>query len=146
MANQDEKLIVGENIDQQEIESICGGQIASHAKLGIELFNKGQYWDAHEALEAAWIEEAGPIRELYKGILQIGVMYLHIERENFIGMAKMYRRASKWIAPWPDECLGLDIKKLRLDMENVLQKAGKLGPERLHQFDRTLFKKIETIA
>ena len=37
---------------------------------GIRLFNAGQYWRAHEALEAAWREEPGAVRDLYRGILQ----------------------------------------------------------------------------
>ncbi|HRQ33635.1 MAG TPA: DUF309 domain-containing protein, partial [Anaerolineales bacterium] len=50
---------------------------------GLRLFNNGKYFEAHEALETAWLEERGKIRDLYRGILQVGVAYLHITRGNY---------------------------------------------------------------
>ena len=70
-------------------------------------------------------------------------MYLQIERKNFIGMAKMYERAKKWLAPWPDQCRGVNIKKLRQDINIAILEAGKLGPENLGLFDHHLFKNID---
>jgi predicted metal-dependent hydrolase len=52
---------------------------------GIVLFNAGQYWKAHEALEEAWMDETGEVRHLYRGILQVGVTYLHVERKTTMG-------------------------------------------------------------
>ena len=127
------------------LESLCQGDLHPKAIEGIELFNAGRYWDAHEALEEAWLGEASELRNLYKGILQAGVMYYQIQNENFIGMAKMYLRSKKWLADWPDECLGLAIGKLREDVDVALRAAGKLGPDKLGEFDQAFFKKLERI-
>jgi uncharacterized protein len=35
---------------------------------GIACFNDQRYFEAHEALETAWRNEPGQIRELYQGI------------------------------------------------------------------------------
>jgi len=113
--------------------------ILTHAR---DLFNSGAYWEAHEALEAAWKDEPGPQRYLYQGILQVGVVYLQIERNNFIGMAKMFERCQKWLRPWPDLCRGVDVAQLRADVAAAVTAAGQLGPGNLAAFDRSLFKKI----
>ena len=66
---------------------------------GIALFNQGLFFEAHEALEAAWREEAGPIREMYRGILQVAVGYYHLMNGNRAGALKMFKRARQWLEP-----------------------------------------------
>jgi hypothetical protein len=134
-----------EGSDHSDLISECDGKLHPLAIKGLSLFNAGQYWDAHEAFEDAWRDEEGEIRNLYQGILQAGVTYLQIERNNFVGMAKMYERALKWLSGWPDHCRGLNIGKLRNDLDKVILSAGDLGPEGLHEFDRSLFKTLEMI-
>lgn len=126
-----------------DFENICQGPLPDSALKGIKLFNERLYWEAHEALERAWLEESGAARHLYKGVLQAGVMYLQIQRENFIGMAKMYERASRWLSPWPEFCRGIHVGKLRRDIEIAIKSAGQLGPDKLGEFDQSLFKILE---
>ena len=133
-------------VTTEEIPCACQGELPPIAEEGIRLFDAREYWHAHEALEKAWLEEPGPVRHLYRGILQIAVMYLHVQRANFIGAAKMYTRSQKWLAPWPDHCRTVDVGQLRADVEAVLAAAGKLGPEDLHRFDQTLLKPIRRVA
>jgi predicted metal-dependent hydrolase len=132
-------------VEPEDTGTACQGQLHPMAIKGIELFDEGHYWEAHEALEAAWKDERGPVRHFYKGILQVGVMYLQIERENFQGMAKMYERCKKWLRPWPAVCRGVDVDQLRADAAAAIAEAGRLGPERLTEFDRSLFKKIKRV-
>jgi hypothetical protein len=122
--------------------SDCDGTIHPAAIKGMQLFNKGEYWLAHEALEEAWKEESGPVRELYRAILQTGVVYLHITRDNYNGAVKTYRKVQKWIQPWPDACRGIQIGELRRDLETVIAEVKRLGPDRLASFDRSLFKPV----
>lgn len=136
--NPDEVFVTAE-----QLPSACSGSLHPQAVHGIQLFNAGQYWEAHEALEAAWKEERGPARHLYKGILQAGVMYLQIQRGNYVGMAKMYQRCKKWLRPWPPVCRCVNVDQLRADVETVMEAARALGPERLGEFDKSLFKPVE---
>jgi uncharacterized protein len=130
-------------VTEEELPSACKGELHPMAVRGIELFDNRHFWEAHEALEAAWKDERGPARHLYKGILQAGVMYLQIERRNFIGMAKMYERCKKWLRPWPDHCRGVDVGQLRADVKAAITEARRLGPEGLSEFDQRLFRKIK---
>lgn len=130
-------------VTPEQMPLACQGELHPMAIQGIELFDKGQYWEAHEALEAAWRDESNPVRYLYQGILQVGIVYLQIERNNFIGMAKMFERCKKWLRPWPDQCRGIDVAQLRADVAAAVTAAGKLGPGNLEGFDRSLFKKVK---
>ncbi len=47
---------------------------------GIGQFKRGEYYECPETLEDIWREDEGKIRDLYKGILQIGVAIYHAKR------------------------------------------------------------------
>ncbi len=98
-----------------QIEEDCAGQLPALATEGIRLFNAGNYFEAHEELENAWRQETRPIRELYRGILQVAVAYYHITRGNLVGAQKMFRRSKRWLAPFPDICQGVHVEQVRQD-------------------------------
>ena len=120
----------------------CSAPLHPQAIEGIRLFNSGLYFEAHEALESAWKEEKGEIRELYRGILQVVVFYLHITRNNFNGALKVYGRSIKWLKEWPETCRGIDVGRLKRDAQNACEEMQKLGSENIAQFDRSLLKPV----
>ena len=122
--------------------SDCQGPLHPQAIHGMELFNQGRYFEAHEALEAAWRAESGPVRDLYRGILQVGVVYLHITQYNYPGAIKVYQRCRKWLLPWPETCRGVQGGRLRQDLEAVMTALQALGSQRILDFDTSLFKPI----
>jgi predicted metal-dependent hydrolase len=130
---------------KEELAEACQRELHAKAEKGIHLFNTHQFWHAHEAFEEAWLAEEGPARTLYIGILQAGVTYLQIERNNFIGAAKMYERSQRYLKPLPDHCRGVNVKQLRQDLDAAMKSAGKLGPDRLDEFDTSLLKPISRI-
>ncbi len=109
---------------------------------GIHAFNDGDFFEAHELLEEAWLVEPGELRNLYRGILQAAVVYLHITRNNYEGAVKVYGRSQKWLAGWPDIVLGLDVTRLKTDLEAAIAEVQRLGPGQLDQFDKTFFKPL----
>ena len=126
----------------KNIES-CNGDLHPKAVEGIKLFNAGEFFEAHEELESAWRDETGEVRELYRGILQVAVAYLHITRGNYEGAVKVYGRSLKWTQGWSDVCRGINLKRLRDDAEAAIHELERLGKEQIGEFDRSLFKPIQ---
>ncbi|HAV75766.1 MAG TPA: hypothetical protein DCX53_00265 [Anaerolineae bacterium] len=122
--------------------SDCTGSIHPRAKKGLDLFNAGEYFEAHEALEDAWIAENGDAKNLYRGILQTAVVYLHITRRNYNGAVKVYDRSIKWLNGLPQMCKGIHLGELRRNVDKVMKEIQKLGEERIAEFDMTLLKKV----
>lgn len=120
----------------------CASPLHPHAAQGLRLFNEGKYFEAHEALETAWLEEKGKIRDLYRGILQVGVAYLHITRGNYNGAIKVHGRSNKWLKDFPPVCRGIHVEALRRDAEATLDEVRRLGKERIGEFDLSLLKPI----
>lgn len=121
----------------------CTAPLHPQAAEGLRLFNAGEYFEAHEALEDAWNDEQGEIRDLYRGVLQIAVVYLHITRGNYHGAVKVYARSQKWIKTWAAVCRGIQVEQLRRDSEVVINEVLRLGIERIGEFDRALLKPVK---
>ncbi len=130
-------------VDLASINQSCLEPLTDLAILGLQEFNRGEYFEAHETLEAAWNTDETPGRELYRAILQISVAYLQIERGNYRGAIKMFLRVRQWIDPLPDNCRGVNIAKLRVDSNRVHHALKELGSEKLAAFDFSLLKPIE---
>jgi len=109
---------------------------------GLILIYEGRYFEAHEALETAWRAEPGPVRELYRGVLQAAVVYLHVTRHNYDGAVKVYHRSQKWLTQWPAVCRGIHVGQLRADLEAVIAEVRRLGRDHLDGFDRSLLKPV----
>ncbi|MDO8753274.1 MAG: DUF309 domain-containing protein [Anaerolineales bacterium] len=132
------------NIEQGRNNKLgCNGVLHAKAIEGLKLFNAGKFFEAHEELEEAWKTETGGMRELYRGILQIAVTYLHITRGNYDGAVKVYGRSLKWLNNRPDICMGIQVRKLRNNAELVMNEVERLGKENIGSFDRSLFKPIQ---
>ena len=130
-------------LSQEEISCACSGTLPELAIEGLELFNAHEYFEAHESLETAWRQEPGPIRELYRGILQVSVAYYHLLRRNYPGARKVFQRCHKWLDPYPDLCRGIDLAGFRKDYLRVEAEVIRLGPDHLGDFNPLLLKHIQ---
>lgn len=124
------------------LEDLCNAPLHPQAIQGLRLFNAGRYFEAHEALEEAWNAESGKVRDLYRGILQIAVAYLHIIRGNYNGAVKVHERSRKWMQDWPEVCRGIHVGKLRRDAQAVIDEVQRLGVEKIGNFNRSLLKPV----
>jgi predicted metal-dependent hydrolase len=124
------------------VSEACKETISPLALKGIEAYNKGSYFEAHEYLEDAWNEDQSAARELYRAILQVAVAYLQIQRGNYAGAVKMFLRSRQWIEPLPDICRGVDVAQLRIDAQEVYNELIDLGSENLHNIDQSSFQPI----
>ncbi len=120
----------------------CDGPLHPKAIEGMRLFNAGKYFEAHEELEAAWKSEHGKVRELYQGILEAGVTYLHIRRGNYAGAVKVYGRSMRWLRQWPEVCRGVEIGRLRDDLTTAIEEVERLGERGISEFNQDLLKPV----
>ena len=112
------------------------------AAAGVEMFNRGEYYRQHDLFEEQWVKTEGPVRDLYRAILQVGVAYYQIERGNYRGALKMLQRSVQWLVRLPDTCQGLDVAALRRDSFALRAALQRLGPEGLAALDHGLLKKL----
>jgi predicted metal-dependent hydrolase/CheY-like chemotaxis protein len=119
------------------------GPLHPEAVMGVEEFNAGHYFEQHEHFETAWMAEPRPIRDLYQGILQVGLAFLQIEQGNWAGALKMFRRGLPRLRDLPPVSQGIDVASLTAAAEAIHREVTELGPARLAEFDRSKFPQIQ---
>ena len=129
-------------VGRGEPTSRCGDPPPPALRQGIEEFNRGEFFEQHETLEAAWIEEADPVRYLYQGILQVGVGFYHLSRGNIYGARRLWTRGLSLLQPFRGGCMNVDVDRLIADTERCLAELDRVSADPSAQFDRTLIPRI----
>jgi predicted metal-dependent hydrolase len=83
----------------------------SHA-CGVQLFNAGQFWHAHEQWEECWRLAGGPTASFYKGIIQAAAALVHWQRGNNTGLRRNWAKARPKLAALPAGFGGVDLAAL----------------------------------
>lgn len=71
-------------------------------RMGIELFNRAAFFEAHEALEEVWREAPQPEKKFLQGLIQVAVALYHYDSGNSIGARSVLRRAFRNLSDYPD--------------------------------------------
>jgi uncharacterized protein len=113
------------------------------ALQGIEEFNRGEFYECHEYLEEAWMQEPRRVRFLYQGILQVGVGFYHLQNGNWRGATGVLRNGIERLREFEPKTLGIDVARLVRESEACLQELEELGRERVREFDASKIPKVE---
>jgi len=87
---------------------------------GLEHFNNGRYYEAHEVWEDLWRETDGPAREFYQGLIQAAVAVHHLNRGNRAGAAGLLTKSISNLTKHAENCRDLDVASLIQDLERAL--------------------------
>ena len=112
---------------------------------GIEQFNAREYFECHETLEKIWNVEPGPIRTLYKGILQVGVGCLHLLRANYKGATIKLQSGADYLEPYSPRCMGVEVAELIADARVLRARLVELGPEHFREVDLALLPLVKLV-
>ena len=129
-------------------ERITGGppeRLPDLVLKGIEEFNKGEFYECHEYLEEAWMQEPGRVRFLYQGILQVGVGFYHQQNGNWRGATGLLRNGTTRLKEFEPETRGIDVRRLVRESERCLRELEELGRERVRAFDSSRIPKVEFV-
>ena len=111
-----------------------GGRRSPYLDEGIRLFERGEYFMAHETLEEHWIEADEQERDFYQGLIHVAVAFHHLERGNTAGAKSQIAKAGRRLASYPDEFLSVPVGEIRRFLEDAPSRIDtdeKLDPPRL---------------
>lgn len=87
--------------------------------LGVQLWNSGFYWEAHEAWEALWHahQRTGPTADLLKALIKLAAAGVKARQGQLRGVETHARRAAALLrqvsrSTEPAQWLGLDLPRL----------------------------------
>jgi predicted metal-dependent hydrolase len=102
------------------INELCQMTSPPPLQAGINFFNEGRYFEAHEVWEDLWRETEGPLRRFYQGLVQAAVGLHHFGRGNKAGGNSQLRKAVVNLSTDPAGAHGLDGGGLIRQLEAVL--------------------------
>lgn len=86
-------------------------------------FNSERYWECHETLESVWRPAKGEEKSLVQAIILVCAALVHEQRGEREVALGIYRRALPQIR-WQDRAYnGIDIPRLRQNLERSLEKG-----------------------
>ena len=89
---------------------------------GIQLFNDGQYWEAHEAWEGAWMPRRGSAdADFYKGLVQVAAGNYHYQRRNRNGALVKWRDGAGFLRGYVPANAGVDVESLVRDVDSLVR-------------------------
>jgi predicted metal-dependent hydrolase len=90
-------------------------------ELGVRLFNRGEFFLAHEAWEDWWRATPDPEKKRCQGIVQIAVAMHHVSTGNLVGARSVMERALSNLELAENTFRGLDMVQLRDDIRLVIR-------------------------
>lgn len=95
----------------------------AHFAEGVDHFNAGRFWEAHESWETLWLVSATEMRPFLQGLIQLAAAYLHLGRANYSGAKRLYDAALGRLDAFPNGYCGVElaslIRKAGLDREGA---------------------------
>lgn len=112
-------------------------EIDAHFCKGVELFNRGQFFEAHEEMEEAMnlLEDDTSDWEFYLGLLRAAVAN-HKLGQGELSSARLHLRAAlKFLEAYPDRHRGLKLREFRsalsAELARVESSAKVVTPPRI---------------
>jgi predicted metal-dependent hydrolase len=84
---------------------------------GVDLFNREEFFEAHEVVEDLWNERDGAEKEFLKGFIQAAVALEHHRRGNRRGFLAVLETAGRYLGRADPAAGGLDVRALVRGLE-----------------------------
>jgi len=105
---------------------------AACGRRAVELLNRGEFWEAHEALEQIWrsVADEGEAKVL-QGLIQAAAALFHRERGNAHGVRVVGEAALDKLAGPQHPAVEFDTERLHTELVHALQREGRAPRLRL---------------
>ncbi len=109
---------------------------------GINLFNRGKFWHAHEAWEEVWKRTWEPNRLFFQGLIHMTAAYHQLYNHKYHGVIIHSERAIGKLELFQPRFLKVDVTYLLNCIKITKEISLTLGQDQMHQFDTTLIPVI----
>jgi len=109
---------------------------------GIELFNRQEFYEAHEAWEEGWIDEIADERRLLQGLIQVAAGFYKLQTGSPIGTVKLLEQGLTKLRDFLGNPLGVDLPTLLPEVESWLEEARQLVAQRRADYDPARLPKV----
>jgi hypothetical protein len=105
---------------------------------GLQLYNAGEFFKAHEAWESVWMRSSEPEKTFLQGLIQVTAAFHHLQKNNRLGTVLLLQAALSRIERYPHGFGGISLSGLCRDIREQLrlldlgEPTANLAPPRIH--------------
>jgi hypothetical protein len=96
---------------------------------GLELFNAGEWFEAHEVWEDIWHMASGQRKRFYQGLIQCAVTLEHMRRGNPRGVVTVFASARSKFDGLPEVYMGVPVVRLLEELERMVEPVRRMPAE-----------------
>jgi len=96
-------------------------------EAGIDLFNKGYFFEAHDVWEEIWTEDRTNSRKFYQGLIKVAGGFHHFQNDNLPGSVALLSAGLGHLEPYGENHGGIDLGRLRREVRVELEKVRRIG-------------------
>ncbi len=101
------------------VQQCRGSDLDGHYVAFFQCFNRQEFFEAHEVLEALWLERRGSSKDhFYKGLIQLAGAFVHVQKGRPQPAAALFNLARCNLEHYRPVCD-------RLEIDPVLNQIGK---------------------
>ena len=109
---------------------------------GIQQYNEGYFFEAHETWEELWLQSPWPARQFLQGLIQVAAAFVHLMRREYPGTVGLLRASLEKLEGFPADYLGIDAGRLVAEARRAHDELAALGPERFEEWDQRRIPQI----
>lgn len=109
-------------LTEEELE----GRLHRGLGEGVNLYNAGRFFEAHEVLEDVWLEEEGDDKTFLQGIIKIAAAFHHYGKGTYRGMRNLLQAGSQMLKPYRPSYRGIELAGFLSQIEAWIPRAAQL--------------------
>jgi hypothetical protein len=90
-------------------------------RQGIELFNSGYYWEAHEKWEDVWRDQSGDVRTFIQAFVQMAAAYSFVALSRPGAAGYLFEKTIEKFRQYENLMQSIEIEPLMVSMQGILR-------------------------
>lgn len=92
----------------------------------MDLYNAGDFFEAHEVWEDVWLEEEGDVKAFLQGVIKIAAAFHHLSRGTYRGMWDLLIAGKNTLDPYRPAYRGVELERFLRRIERWIPRARRL--------------------
>jgi uncharacterized protein len=112
---------------------------------GVEQYNDGYFFQAHETWEDLWMQSPWPVRRFLQGLIQTAAAFVHLVRHEYPGTTRLLGQALDKLRDFAPSYMDIDVETLVTKTASAREELAALGPKRFEEWPRERIPQIQFV-